>query len=67
MLSSVPIILSFFFFPILFFSRNLVSGGSCGKSMKHCTVSASRATREDGNKEEGREGAGLESSVRGME
>ena len=35
--------------------------------MKHCTVSASRATREDGNKEEGREGAGLESSVRGME
>ena len=66
MMSSVPIILSFFFHSF-FFSHNLVSGGSCGKSMKHCTVSASRGTREDGNKEEGREGAGLESSVRGME
>lgn len=68
MLSSVPIILSFFFFfLILFFSHNLVSAGSCGQSMKHCTVSASRGTREDGNKEEERAGAGLESSVRGME
>lgn len=57
----------FFFFLILFFSHNLVSAGSCGQSMKHCTVSASRGTREDGNKEEGRAGAGLESSVRGME
>lgn len=67
MLSSVPIILSFFFFSILFFSHNLVSAGSCGKSMKHCTVSASREKRENGNKEEGREGGGLENSVRGME
>lgn len=65
MLSSVPIILSFFFFSYSFFSHNLVSAGSCGQSMACCTVSASRGTREDGNKEEGRAGAGLESSVRG--
>ena len=60
-------LLFFSFFLFFFFLTSASFSGGCRRSLKHCTVSASRGMREGGDKEEGREEGGLENRVRGME